>query len=80
MLILNIGHPQRGIDVMVEIDTPGHTAIIAEAHPEFIACPGATPWATYANGTYTVPTFLPFLSNSPIQSLLRASSVLQTQT
>ncbi|RDX48884.1 N-acetylhexosaminidase [Lentinus brumalis] len=39
----------RGIDVMVEIDTPGHTAIIAEAHPEFIACPGATPWATYAN-------------------------------
>ncbi|CDO72187.1 Glycoside Hydrolase Family 20 protein [Trametes cinnabarina] len=39
----------RGIDVMVEIDTPGHTAIIAEAHPEYVACPGATPWATYAN-------------------------------
>ncbi|KAI0629981.1 N-acetylhexosaminidase [Trametes polyzona] len=39
----------RGIDVMVEIDTPGHTAIIAEAHPDFVACPHATPWATYAN-------------------------------
>ncbi|KAI0365306.1 N-acetylhexosaminidase [Pilatotrama ljubarskyi] len=39
----------RGIDVMVEIDTPGHTAIIAEAHPDFVACAQATPWATYAN-------------------------------
>lgn len=35
---------------MVEIDTPGHTAIIAQAHPDFVACPQATPWATYANG------------------------------
>ncbi|KAI9069366.1 glycoside hydrolase family 20 protein [Trametes sanguinea] len=40
---------ERGIDVMIEIDTPGHTAIIAQAHPEYVACPGATPWATYAN-------------------------------
>ncbi|KAH9932733.1 N-acetylhexosaminidase [Epithele typhae] len=40
---------ERGIDVMVEMDTPGHTAIIADAHPDFVACPGATPWATYAN-------------------------------
>ncbi|KAJ3729423.1 N-acetylhexosaminidase [Lentinula raphanica] len=39
----------RGIDVLPEIDTPGHTAIIAEAYPEHVACPGATPWATYAN-------------------------------
>ncbi|PIL35144.1 hypothetical protein GSI_02933 [Ganoderma sinense ZZ0214-1] len=39
----------RGIDVMVEIDTPGHTSAIASSHPEYIACPGATPWATYAN-------------------------------
>jgi hexosaminidase len=39
----------RGIDVLPEVDTPGHTAIIAEAYPEHIACPGATPWATYAN-------------------------------
>ena len=36
---------------MVEIDTPGHTSAIANAHPDYIACPGATPWATYANGT-----------------------------
>ncbi|KAH9850194.1 N-acetylhexosaminidase [Lenzites betulinus] len=40
---------ERGIDVMVEIDTPGHTAIIGQAHPDFVACPEASPWATYAN-------------------------------
>ncbi|KAJ3997919.1 N-acetylhexosaminidase [Lentinula boryana] len=39
----------RGIDVLPEIDTPGHTAVIAQAYPEHVACPGATPWATYAN-------------------------------
>ncbi|RXW23792.1 hypothetical protein EST38_g2061 [Candolleomyces aberdarensis] len=32
-----------------EIDTPGHTAVIANAYPEHIACPGATPWSQYAN-------------------------------
>ncbi|CAE6448085.1 unnamed protein product [Rhizoctonia solani] len=41
---------QRGIDVMLEIDTPGHTAIIGESHPDYIACMYKTPWATYANG------------------------------
>ncbi|EIW52416.1 N-acetylhexosaminidase [Trametes versicolor FP-101664 SS1] len=39
----------RGIDVMVEIDTPGHTAVIAQAHPDFVACAEATPWASFAN-------------------------------
>ncbi|KAF9266508.1 N-acetylhexosaminidase [Marasmius fiardii PR-910] len=39
----------RGIDVLAEIDTPGHTSIIAEAFPEHIACHEKTPWATYAN-------------------------------
>ncbi|KAJ7037692.1 N-acetylhexosaminidase [Mycena alexandri] len=39
----------RGIDVMMEIDTPGHTAIIAESHPEHIACSQASPWSTFAN-------------------------------
>ncbi|KAH9990282.1 N-acetylhexosaminidase [Russula vinacea] len=39
----------RGIDVLVEIDTPGHTSAISKAHPEHIACAEATPWATYAN-------------------------------
>ncbi|KAJ3559375.1 hypothetical protein NP233_g11277 [Leucocoprinus birnbaumii] len=39
----------RGIDVIPEFDTPGHTTIIAESHPEFIACPYATPWASFAN-------------------------------
>ncbi|KAJ1303293.1 hypothetical protein OPQ81_011490 [Rhizoctonia solani] len=40
---------QRGIDVMLEIDTPGHTATIGESHPDYIACMHKTPWATYAN-------------------------------
>ncbi|KAG8730538.1 N-acetyl-glucosamine-6-phosphate deacetylase [Ceratobasidium sp. 414] len=34
---------QRGVDVMLEIDTPGHTAAIGESHPEHIACFHA-PW------------------------------------
>ncbi|KAI0272898.1 N-acetylhexosaminidase [Russula aff. rugulosa BPL654] len=39
----------RGIDVLVEIDTPGHTAVISKAHPEHVACAEASPWSTYAN-------------------------------
>ncbi|KAI0642960.1 N-acetylhexosaminidase [Trametes meyenii] len=39
----------RGIDVMIEIDTPGHTAIISAAHPEHVACAQASPWSTFAN-------------------------------
>ncbi|KAG7444174.1 N-acetylhexosaminidase [Guyanagaster necrorhizus] len=39
----------RGIDVLAEFDTPGHTAIISQAYPEHIACAEATPWETYAN-------------------------------
>ncbi|KDQ62085.1 glycoside hydrolase family 20 protein [Jaapia argillacea MUCL 33604] len=39
----------RGIDVLVEIDTPGHTSIIWKSYPEHVACPEYTPWATYAN-------------------------------
>ncbi|KAG7088857.1 hypothetical protein E1B28_012811 [Marasmius oreades] len=39
----------RGIDVIAEIDTPGHTSVIAKAFPEHIACNEKTPWATYAN-------------------------------
>ncbi|KAN0127976.1 Glycoside hydrolase superfamily [Lactarius tabidus] len=39
----------RGIDVLVEIDTPGHTSAISKTYPQYIACAEATPWATYAN-------------------------------
>ncbi|KAK0201564.1 beta-hexosaminidase [Desarmillaria ectypa] len=39
----------RGIDVLVEVDTPGHTGIIVEAYPDHVACPGATPWQDYAS-------------------------------
>ncbi|KAF9568748.1 N-acetylhexosaminidase [Agrocybe pediades] len=39
----------RGIDVIAEIDTPGHTAAIAKSHPEHIACPEASPWTQFAN-------------------------------
>jgi hypothetical protein len=32
-----------------EIDTPGHTAVISNSHPEYAACVEATPWSTYTN-------------------------------
>jgi hexosaminidase len=40
---------QRGIDVVIEVDTPGHTATIAETRPEYVACFEATPWTSKAN-------------------------------
>lgn len=36
---------------MVEIDTPGHTTVISESHPEHVACANAKPWVDFANGT-----------------------------
>ncbi|KAF7365624.1 Beta-hexosaminidase [Mycena venus] len=39
----------RGIDVIPEIDTPGHTSVISKAFPEHIACAEAKPWASFAN-------------------------------
>ncbi|KAJ8587072.1 glycoside hydrolase family 20 protein [Rhizopogon salebrosus TDB-379] len=39
----------RGIDVLLEIDTPGHTAIIGASYPDYIACFDETPWSQYAN-------------------------------
>ncbi|OAX38800.1 glycoside hydrolase family 20 protein [Rhizopogon vinicolor AM-OR11-026] len=39
----------RGIDVLLEIDTPGHTAIIGTSYPDYVACFGATPWLQYTN-------------------------------
>lgn len=40
---------ERGIDVVLEIDTPGHTSSIAASHPDKIACFEASPWASHAN-------------------------------
>lgn len=40
----------RGIEVFLEIDTPGHTASIAYAYPNLITAFNVQPeWATYAN-------------------------------
>ncbi|KAJ3518178.1 hypothetical protein NLJ89_g16 [Agrocybe chaxingu] len=39
----------RGIDIIAEIDTPGHTAVIEKSFPEHIACPEASPWTQFAN-------------------------------
>ncbi|KAG8914401.1 N-acetyl-glucosamine-6-phosphate deacetylase [Tulasnella sp. 408] len=44
----------HGVDVMVEIDTPGHTTAIAESHPEHIACANAVPWVKYAHDLQTI--------------------------
>lgn len=38
----------KGVEVMIEIDTPGHTSIMGEAHPDLIACKDAQPWSQYA--------------------------------
>ncbi|EAU86214.2 beta-hexosaminidase [Coprinopsis cinerea okayama7 len=40
---------ERGIDVLMEIDTPGHTTSVAASHPEHVACAWADPWYNYAH-------------------------------
>ncbi|KAI0075466.1 N-acetylhexosaminidase [Panus rudis PR-1116 ss-1] len=40
---------ERGIDVVMELDTPGHTTAIGAAYPEHIACLNKSPWSKYAN-------------------------------
>ncbi|KAI8969460.1 N-acetylhexosaminidase [Trametes punicea] len=40
---------ERGIDVVMELDSPGHTTAISAAFPEHIACAGKTPWSRYAS-------------------------------
>ncbi|OTA86768.1 glycoside hydrolase family 20 protein [Hypoxylon sp. CO27-5] len=37
----------RGIEVIFEIDTPGHFGVAALSHPDLITGWGATPWTTY---------------------------------
>ncbi|KAF7332325.1 Beta-hexosaminidase [Mycena kentingensis (nom. inval.)] len=39
----------RGIDVIAEIDTPGHTSVLSKSFPEHIACAEAKPWASFAH-------------------------------
>ncbi|SCZ90115.1 BZ3500_MvSof-1268-A1-R1_Chr1-3g01786 [Microbotryum saponariae] len=38
----------RGISVLLEIDMPGHTASIADAYPQYVACANQD-WTKYAN-------------------------------
>jgi hexosaminidase len=38
---------QRGIEVIFEIDTPGHIGIVAESHPDVITGWDSAPWTTY---------------------------------
>ncbi|CAG8973094.1 hypothetical protein HYALB_00007571 [Hymenoscyphus albidus] len=40
---------ERGVEVIVEFDMPGHTTSIALAFPNLIAAAGATPWDKYCN-------------------------------
>ncbi|WVQ75375.1 hypothetical protein IAR50_004995 [Cryptococcus sp. DSM 104548] len=41
------GH--RGIDTLLEIDTPGHTASIYPSYPSYVACFESTPFKNYAH-------------------------------
>jgi hexosaminidase len=47
--VIDLLNFQRGINVIAEIDTPGHTSVISKAFPEHVACPDASPWIKYAN-------------------------------
>lgn len=38
---------QRGVEVIFEIDTPGHFGVAALSHPDLITGWGASPWTTY---------------------------------
>lgn len=38
---------ERGVQVFLEIDTPGHWGITYEAYPDVVAAWGATPWQDY---------------------------------
>ena len=38
----------RGVQVYLEIDIPGHTAAIAQSHPELVIAAYAAPWYSYA--------------------------------
>jgi hexosaminidase len=38
---------QRGVEVIIEFDMPGHTSSIAFSHPELIAAFDAEPWQNY---------------------------------
>ncbi|CDO76788.1 Glycoside Hydrolase Family 20 protein [Trametes cinnabarina] len=40
---------ERGIDVVMELDSPGHTTAISAAHPEHVACAAKSPWSKYAS-------------------------------
>lgn len=57
---------------MVEIDTPGHTAVIAQAHPDFVACAEATPWASFANGAQRLQAHVGLCISSRLLSFLIA--------
>ncbi|KAI1335890.1 glycoside hydrolase family 20 protein [Xylariaceae sp. FL0016] len=37
----------RGVEVVVEVDTPGHFGVAALSHPELVTGWGAEPWDTY---------------------------------
>lgn len=40
---------QRGVEVIIEFDMPGHTTSIARAFPELIAAADQKPWSTFCN-------------------------------
>ncbi|KAF8073544.1 beta-hexosaminidase [Lyophyllum atratum] len=67
----------RGIDVMAEIDTPGHTSVIAKTHPEHIACFEASPWTQFANGQLRLAS--PSTTNFTTSLLKAAASMFPSK-
>ena len=75
---------ERGVEIVVEFDMPGHTTSIAYTYPELIAGADAKPWDTYCNeppcGTLKlnspeVPKFLEKLFDDALPRVARVHSV-----
>lgn len=63
----------RGIDVVVEIDTPGHSQSIGKSHPEYITCVGN--WGTRGQLRWADPAVVDWTS----KVLLAAASITQSK-
>ncbi|TIB76005.1 hypothetical protein E3Q23_02072 [Wallemia mellicola] len=39
---------ENGVDVVIELDLPGHTQSVAESHADLVSCIDRRPWSNYA--------------------------------
>ncbi|KAH8814951.1 glycoside hydrolase superfamily [Xylogone sp. PMI_703] len=77
----------RGVEIILEFDTPGHTSVVGLAYPDLIAAQNAKPWNTYCAeppcgqlklNSSAVDTFISTLWNDLIPRIKSYSSYLHT--